>query len=173
MAVILILALAGVLFICLEIILPGMVLGIAGGVASVAAIVLCFTTDDLAGLGFIGRALVASGITLASLTLIGLWLKYFDRFSFGRKLILGPEIDAKLPLGDASLLGAQGIAHSDLRPTGRASVEGVPKTCDIIAESGFIPGGSAIEVVKVQGRRVLVRALPQEAAPADDSPAAT
>lgn len=158
MALIIFLALAGAIFICLEIILPGMILGIGGFIAIAASLVMTFTTDDLAGLSGGGRALVAACILLGCLIIIGLWLKYFDRTAIGRKLVLGSGGVAKIDYADAEqLLGIKGTALTDLRPSGRVKMDGLPKTCDVIAETGFIESGSEIVVVKVEGRRVLVR----------------
>jgi len=159
MVLIVILALAGVLFIALEVILPGMVLGIAGGIAIATSLVMTFTTSDLEGMSFGLRTLIAAGILLGSLTVIGIWLKYFDRTSIGRRLVLGSEIDGKVPMGDDSLVGTTGIAKTDLRPSGRVEIPGLSKSCDVIAETGFIERGSTIEVVKVDGRRIVVRGV--------------
>ena len=161
MGLILVLALAGVIFICLEVILPGMILGAGGIVAIVAAIVLTYSTDDLGGMSFGGRTLIASAIFIGCSALVGLWLKYFDRTALGKKLVLAPGSDGKIDVGDAAeMLGLRGTALTDLRPSGRVKLDGVPKTCDIIAETGFIESGNDIEVVKVDGRRVIVRIVP-------------
>ena len=159
MLLVAILAIAGVILIDLEIILPGMILGVAGAISLLAALVLVFTTGDLDGLSFAMRSLVALGVLLGSLSLVGLWLKYFDRTSLGSRLVLDPDIDAKIPTADSSLVGVSGLAKTDLRPSGRVEIPGLPKSCDVIAEGGFIEGGSAIEVVKIDGRRVIVRAV--------------
>jgi membrane-bound serine protease (ClpP class) len=159
MLFIVILALVGVAFIALEVLLPGMVLGIAGGICSVASLVLCYTSEDLAGMGFAGRSLVAATVLIVSLVLIGLWLKYFHLTGFGSRFVLTPDIDSKIQTADDTLLGVTGIAKTDLRPSGRVSIEGLPKTCDVIAENGFIESGSSIEVIKIDGRRVFVRAV--------------
>jgi len=158
MVFILILALASVIFICLEIILPGMVLGIAGIVALVASLTLTFSTGDLDGMGFGGRALIASCILFVCLALIALWLKYFDRTPLGRKLVLRTSGKTYMANADPELLlGAKGESLTDLRPTGKVAIDGLPKTCYVIAETGFIEAGSKIEIIKIDGRRVLVR----------------
>ncbi len=159
MVLIILLALAGVVLISLEVILPGMILGLAGGAAIISSLAMTFASEELASLSFGGRALVAACLLLGCLLLIGLWLKYFDRTALGSKLVLGPSSDAKVvDTAPKQLLGVSGTALTDLRPSGKVRVEGLPKSCDIVAESGFIEAGSAIEVVKVEGRRVVVRA---------------
>ena len=160
MSLVILLALAGVIFISLEIILPGMILGIIGALSSLAALYIVFTTDDLPSffLGPGGRFLLASIILLLSVTMIGLWLKYFDRVPIGKNLILKTSSDGKIGYAeDGELLGIRGTAVTDLRPSGKVKIEGLPKTCDVIAEGGFIESGANIEIIKVDGRRVLVR----------------
>lgn len=161
MSLIILLALAGIVLISLEIILPGMILGIVGGIAIIAAIALTFGTAELDSLGMAGRILVATAILFSCMMSIGLWLKYFDRLPFCRRLVLTLANKDKVAGNEiAEYLGCKGIALTDLRPSGRVEIKGLPKTCDIIAETGFIESGSSIEVIKVDGRRVLVRKAP-------------
>ncbi|MBI1388484.1 MAG: hypothetical protein GC154_08550 [bacterium] len=55
----------------------------------------------------------------------------------------------------AALVGLRGVARSALRPAGAAEIEG--QRIDVVSEGGFIPVHTAVEVVKVEGRRVVVR----------------
>ena len=62
MSFVIILALAGIIFISLEAILPGMVMGILGVILCFSSIAVAFTTDDLPQifLSFGGRFLLAT-----------------------------------------------------------------------------------------------------------------
>lgn len=51
--------------------------------------------------------------------------------------------------------GLQGLARTPLRPTGVAEIEG--KRVEVVSLGGFIPAYTPIVVVKVEGRRVIVR----------------
>jgi len=160
MTLIIILALAGIVLICLELILPGMILGLAGIIALVSAIMLSFSSTELESFGLSGRALVAASILFASMLIIGTWLKYFDRVPIGRGLVLTQQNkDQTAGHGASKYLGLQGSALTDLRPSGKVAIKGLPKTCDIIAETGFIESGSDIEVIKTDGRRIIVRKI--------------
>ena len=160
MTLIIILALAGIVLICLELILPGMILGLAGIIALVSAIMLSFSSQELESFGLSGRALVAASILFASMLIIGIWLKYFDRVPIGRGLVLTQQNKDQIAGHEASkYLGLQGNALTDLRPSGKVEIKGLPKTCDIIAETGFIESGSDIEVIKTDGRRIIVRKI--------------
>ncbi|MDX9755313.1 MAG: NfeD family protein [bacterium] len=58
-----------------------------------------------------------------------------------------PEYDA--------LLGRRGLARSTLRPAGIAEIEGT--RVDVVSQGGYIEPGAAVEVIKVEGRRIVVR----------------
>jgi len=54
----------------------------------------------------------------------------------------------------AVTLGATGVAETDLRPAGRARIDG--RHLDVVAE-GFVPPGGAVRVVSVRGNVITVR----------------
>ena len=53
------------------------------------------------------------------------------------------------------LRGAAGTALTDLRPAGRATLEGL--AIDVTSEGGFVERGTAVRVVRIEGNRVFVR----------------
>jgi len=53
------------------------------------------------------------------------------------------------------LLNAEGITITPLRPSGSVEIDG--RRIDVVSEGGFIPPGAKIQVVKVEGTRVVVR----------------
>jgi membrane-bound serine protease (ClpP class) len=55
-----------------------------------------------------------------------------------------------------TLLGALGTTITDLHPAGAAEIAGA--RIDVVAESGFLPSGTPIEVVSDEGYRRVVRA---------------
>jgi membrane-bound ClpP family serine protease len=54
-------------------------------------------------------------------------------------------------------IGKEGTANSILRPAGTAEFDGVK--LDVVSEGEFIPKGSRIKVVKVSGRRIVVKVM--------------
>ena len=54
-------------------------------------------------------------------------------------------------------VGARGVARTTLRPAGKAMIEG--RRFDVVAEGDLIEQGSAVEVLVVEGNRVVVRAI--------------
>jgi membrane-bound serine protease (ClpP class) len=53
------------------------------------------------------------------------------------------------------LLGTKGVALSTLRPAGKAEFDG--KRYDVVTEGGYIEKGAAIEVVEIDGARIVVK----------------
>jgi len=53
------------------------------------------------------------------------------------------------------LLGKKGTAVTPLRPAGIMEVEG--SRFDVVSEGSYVPAGAPVEVVKVEGRRIVVR----------------
>ncbi|MFB3146548.1 MAG: nodulation protein NfeD [Nitrospirales bacterium] len=100
-------------------------------------------------------------ISLFVAIVIGLvLLRIFPRLPFGKRLVLDTELGAKAgyestPDKDRQWLGKQGDAVSDLRPAGIAHING--QRVDVVSEGEFIQAGKLIEVVHVDGNRVVVR----------------
>jgi membrane-bound serine protease (ClpP class) len=64
----------------------------------------------------------------------------------------------------ADLVGAQGVAVTDLRPSGKARLNG--RIVDVVSLHEYIRSGAEVEVTEVEGMRVVVNRLPAEAHPA-------
>ncbi len=58
------------------------------------------------------------------------------------------------PLQEDSLLGMEGTAHSDLRPSGTAYFDG--RKLDVVTYGDYIAGQSPIRIVEVHGNRIVV-----------------
>lgn len=162
MSLVIILALAGIISISLEVILPGMIMGILGVILCSASIVTVFNADDLPPvfLGFGGRVLLSTLVLLVTVISVGIWLKYFDRFPWAKGLVLKSSSDGKIEsLDNKEIIGTTGRAISDLKPTGNVKIEGLPDTCYVLAENGFIESGSSIKIIQVDGRTVTVRQI--------------
>jgi membrane-bound serine protease (ClpP class) len=158
----LLLVLGGVLLLALEIlVVPGFgVAGVLGILALVAALVLSVLGPGATPEFLIiaaGRIVLAMLLALiASLVL----LRFLPRIPFGRRLVLQTELDARrgyasAPRGDVDLLGKQGRATSPLRPAGIAAIGG--RRVDVVSEGELIESGELIEVIRVDGNRIVVR----------------
>lgn len=52
-------------------------------------------------------------------------------------------------------IGARGVAESDLRPSGKVLLQ--DRLRDVITEGDYVEAGSAVEVLRVEGNRIIVR----------------
>lgn len=149
---ILILTLVGFLLLASEVFVPGMVLGLLGGVCLLAA----------AGVSY-----VAFGLLTGTLTLVGVavatgagfvgWMFAFPHTPMGRRFLLKTHLDADGKDAGERLLGQEGVAFTVLRPAGTALIGG--RKVDVVSENDFIEPGSPIRVVREEGLRILVRKL--------------
>ena len=53
------------------------------------------------------------------------------------------------------LLGRSGTVIRDLRPAGAIRIDGNP--VDVVSEGEFIPKGQEVQIIAVQGNRIVVR----------------
>jgi membrane-bound serine protease (ClpP class) len=154
------LVVAGLLFLAVEVFLvPGHgVAALLGLMAVLAGIVLSIIGP------FPGPAdvAIALGAIVSSLTLIGVaaWGLY-SRMRAGDPLLGGmlrrdEGYIAALPRPE--LEGVDGIALTDLRPAGTAEVAG--ERLDVVSEAGWITAGTPVRVLRAEGYRHVVRAIP-------------
>ena len=52
------------------------------------------------------------------------------------------------------MLGAEGVAETELRPSGIARLNG--RRSDVVADGEFIPQGTRVRVIEVSGNRIVV-----------------
>lgn len=148
----------GLVFIIIEIFQPGFgIFGVLGGILAVVGIVL--------------RAIVGDGNVFAQVFLLLLFYVIFIVIAF---LILAvtakkgwlnrsPLIESSTAVafghsdGTAdysALVGAVGVARTDLRPVGKVEIDAV--LYDVVTEGFFIKNGEAVRVVSVEGSKITV-----------------
>jgi membrane-bound serine protease (ClpP class) len=158
----LLLALAGAALLAVEVfVLPGFgIAGAAGILALLAALVLSMLgPGDTPQVVMLAAGRVVLALLLALLASL-LLLRFLPRLPFGGRLILRTELDstrgyASAPRSDARLLGKRGRATSPLRPAGIAEFEG--HRVDVVSEGDLIDAGQIVEVIRVDGNRIVVR----------------
>lgn len=156
LSIVLILAAFGIVMIAMEVILPGGVLGVAGSISIAFSLILTATSPDLDPIGASGRFALGGGIVLTAIILLCLWLKYFTHAGFVKKHLLQDKVGGTQTYDQyQELLDRTGVAETDLRPAGKARLDG--RRWDVLAESGSIEQGSSVRVVKIEGSRVVVR----------------
>lgn len=156
MSWIILFAVLGIILVSLELFLPGIVIGVAGGVCLAIAVGLTYAKY---GAGAGNLALAALAIASAAGMLV--WLFVFPRTRSGRSMITRLDLaESKSADSLDALLHREGDALTPLRPAGTVHIEG--RRVDAVAESGLIGQGERIRVVRVEGNRVFVRKLANE-----------
>ena len=158
----------GLVLLALEVfVLPGTTIaGLAGVVALAFGLGL-----TLVGAGATVSAVITALGRVALSLLLALagslvFLRVLPRLPFGRRLVLGTDMDAhegyvSAPDSDRQWLGRTGTAVSPLRPAGIADLDGA--RVDVVSDGAFIDAGSPIAVTRVDGNRIVVRRThPQE-----------
>jgi len=166
--------LLGMLLLAVEVFLiPGFGLtGILGMVCIFASVVITlmnqpvhsphfiptFNWDNFTRALFIATMTMTAGITLAMAvpfvfplagkTRFGSWMFLYHREERERGYQSATE-------GLEQLAGKRGITHSTLRPAGIAEIEG--QRVDVVSEGGYVYPNTTVRVIKVEGRRVVVK----------------
>ena len=149
----------GVLLLFIEIaLLPGF------GAAGIPGIVLIVAGIGLAWVQFgLKTGLIYSSATVAltiPLTILGLWL--FRRTRLGHSFILNIAANRAdgfqaQPQELVNLVGKSGKSITPLRPAGTALIN--DQRVDVVTLGDFIDAEVEIEVILVEGNRVVVRSL--------------
>lgn len=151
MTTILFLSLVGIAALIAELVLPGGILGVVGGLCLLGAVVATFFSYGSTAGTIALAALVAIGLVT-----LWLWMKLFHRLPFTKQLVLEEAVRGEeAARARASLIGRTGFAVTDLMPSGRAEIGG--ERVDVVAESSSIPKGTPVLVVGVNGPSIAVR----------------
>jgi len=158
----LLLVAAGLVLLAVEVfVTPGFgFAGILGTAALIAGLGL-----SMVGAGAAWEVIViAAGRVAASLVLAlgaaAAIVGTLPRLPFGRRLVLEEALSAgagfaSAPESDVKWRGKSGVAVSPLRPAGIAEFEG--ERVDVVSDGTFIDPGEAIDVIHVDGNRIVVR----------------
>ncbi|MEW6235284.1 MAG: NfeD family protein [Candidatus Omnitrophota bacterium] len=171
-----ILMMIGILLLTAELLLiPGFgFTGIAGILCIIASVVVTllqraptsphfyetFTWTDLYSALIV--TLVSMLCGLAGALAIPILFPFMVRSPVGSWLVLHEREDRSRGYHAAAerqeeFMGKRGVAKTTLRPAGIAEIDG--KRVDVVSQGGFVPPNSAVEVVKVEGRRVVVKSV--------------
>ena len=153
----------GLVAISIEVfVLPGFgAAGILGLVALGAAVTLAMigtspTTADVA------QAFVVLGASLAITVAVAYaWLRHLPNSGRFAGLFLrggAHQVDGYIAAAPrADLVGQDGVAMTDLRPSGTAQIG--PERVDVVTEGEYVAQGRAVRVVRSEGYRHVVRGL--------------
>lgn len=152
MMTITLLFLVGTLLLVGEMVLPGGIAGIAGGIALFAGCWVAFAEFG-SGIGTIAT-IVAFLLVGAALYLELVWL---PKTRFGRQLVVEAKIDGRSqppPAEAAVVVGRPAKAVTRLAPSGFVEVEG--KRYEAFCRSGHVAAGATLTVVGVDTFQLIV-----------------
>ena len=148
----------GIGLMVLEAFMPGFGLpGISGIILEVVAVALTWMNHG---------PVAALGMTLIILSILAIAISMSLRSAANGKLSR-----SKLVLNDTEsneagyrstedlevFLGKEGVTTTVLRPTGMAEFDGV--RLNVVSEGEFIQSGTQVQIVRVEGSRILVRTI--------------
>ncbi len=147
------LAIVGLAAIIIEFFVPaGGLIGLAGAASIIGSIVAAYMK---LGILWGTATLVLMLITVP--LLISFYFKIFPRTPLGKRLILSQVNRDRSGQRYNELAGEEGIAATNLRPSGKAEIKGEKHSVVSIGE--YIKGGERVRVVKVEGSRIVVRRI--------------
>jgi membrane-bound ClpP family serine protease len=143
----------GLVLIVIEMLHPGF--GLAGGLG-----ILCFVIDILITAKTFMQGLVMAAV-LAALVVILLSLSVYlaSKGYLPKKLVLNESTSAETGFSGVEdmqyLLGKSGVTITPLRPSGNVNFDGV--RLDVVSQGEYIGAGTDVEVIEVEGNRIVVR----------------
>ncbi|MGI6192508.1 MAG: NfeD family protein [Christensenellales bacterium] len=147
--------LAGIGLLIVEMFTPGF--GVAGflGIAALIAAIVLRADSFAAAMWTLILVLVIVGVIFL------VFLRSAAKGAISQSpLILREQIDEVGFLSSEDMeyfVGKEGVTETVLRPAGKANFDGVK--LDVVSEGEFIPGNVPVKVLRVEGRRILVKAV--------------
>ena len=144
---------AGFLLIAVEMLVPGFGLpGISGIICLVAGIIM--TADT-----------VEQGLTITVVVIVLLAVMLTVMMTVLKKvkppLVLQDEMKAESGYLNTSdleyLVGREGVATTDLKPSGKCNIEGIE--FDVRAESRYVDRGTKVQIHRIHENTIMVREL--------------
>ena len=144
-------AIALVLFF-FEIIVPGGILAVIGGILMLIACVIAYT--DLGPLSALITFFVALGISIGMLILE---IKILPKTSLGKNFFFKTAVEgsSNIPQTEENIIGKNGESLTTMAPTGKILIEG--KEYEATTNSGLFEAGTPVEVVNYDNYKVIVK----------------
>lgn len=149
MAAVITLLVAGLFLLALEVVLPGLIAGIVGIFCLGAGVFVAYREFGAIG----GHATFAMTGTLLIVGFF-VWLRFFPASALGRRFVSQGAV-GDIGTERPELVDQSGTALTNLRPSGAALIGG--RRVDVVTEGPMVERGSPVQVVAVEGIRVVVR----------------
>jgi membrane-bound ClpP family serine protease len=152
MTLIILLFAVGILLIATEVIVPGAILGIIGGLLMVGGTILAFLDYGTGG------GVLALGIaTVVGALALFIEFRILPKTAIGRRAFLTEEVtgvSAAVGKDALALVGKPAEAVTMLSPSGYVRIDG--RRYEAFCQSGQAPAGAALEVIGADSFRLIV-----------------
>lgn len=143
----------GLILLGFEVIVPGAILGVAGGLFMLAGVVVAYLEHGAQG------GLIALGAALASVAgLLYFEFRVLPRTRIGRRMFLDRAVDgaSQPPVVEraSDVVGREALALTALGPTGIVEIDG--RRYEARCDSGFAEAGARLRVVRVETFQLVV-----------------
>jgi len=152
LGLIIVLSVIGFLMIFAEVYLPGGIVGALGGMSLLAAVAIGFGEY---GFGVGSLMLVVFLIAGVGLLTAGFYI--LPKTRAGKVLMHSAAIEGDGMLTSTLTPGTSGSALTHLHPSGTALFDG--RRLDVLAQTGYISSGTEIQIVRIEGPKIIVRAV--------------
>jgi membrane-bound ClpP family serine protease len=145
----------GIVLLILEMFIPSFgILSVLGAICLFGGVMMASPNPQEAG--------ISLGIAfLIAVVIIAFAFKYLQHRGTWNRFILREQLTTDKGFtsnpNKSNLLGCKGEAITPLRPAGTARLEG--QRVDVVTEGSFIASGKLVEVVLVEGTRVVVKEI--------------
>jgi membrane-bound ClpP family serine protease len=143
----------GLFLLAAEVLVPGGILGILGGLALIAGCIVAFME-----LGASGGLLAVVAAMIAAAVVFYIELRILPQTRVGKRFFLKREITAtSTALQDSArdLVGKAALSATVLSPSGYVTIEG--KRYEAVSQSGQIAQGTELEVIDANHFQLTVR----------------
>jgi len=145
----------GILLLTIEAFVPGFgVPGVGGIICIIASIVLAADSVATATISLL-ISFILTGIAMFLILKFAPRNKHFDRIILATEM--NREIGIRASKNYEEYLDQIGTVTTFLRPSGTVDINGV--LLDVVSEGAFIEIGTQVKVIKVEGRKIIVRKL--------------
>ena len=131
------------------------VLAICAAILSLLSIIFAYRTHPVLGI------LIAVAVVVCT-PIVFFWaIKLYPQTPMGKRVMLNsPPANLKDPFAEesqrlAQLVGQRAVAATTLRPAGTIEVDG--QRIDAVSEAEVIAAGTAVEILRVSGLKVIVK----------------
>jgi membrane-bound ClpP family serine protease len=145
----------GIVLLILEMFIPSFgILSVLGAICLFGGVMLASSDPK--------EASISLGIAfLLAIVIVAISFKYLQHRGTWHRFILRDQLTSDKGFtsnpNKTNYLGKQGEALTPLRPAGTAQIDG--HRIDVVTEGSFISSGKPVEVIQVEGTRVVVREL--------------